>query len=208
MGGSDGSNTNTSLLVNVIVRVIFSFIAVFICWVPMRLLWKNRELAGTTLAVVVILLNLRDAINPLIWHDDDIEHWFRGYGWCDLQIYTVVPLQTLYAASVFCIMNNLASQVSLNRVTGLTSSEKRKKLIIQSLILFPVPLLEVILTYLVQIKRYDVSAVVGCSAAGVYYPNWIFLVFFLLPAPIFAFLAAVFASEFSFLQCVLGTMLI
>ena len=197
MDESGNGSTNTSLLVNVIIRVIFSFIAVGACWVPMRLLWKNRELAGTTLAIVVIILNLRDAINPLIWHNDDIEHWFRGYGWCDLQIYTVMPLQTLYAASVFCIMNNLASQVALNRVTGLTSSEKRRKFIFQSLILFPVPLLQVILTYFVQIKRYDISAVIGCSALGVYYPNWMFLVFFLLPAPIFAFLAAVFAGKYN-----------
>ncbi|KAJ9150659.1 Pheromone a factor receptor [Pleurostoma richardsiae] len=188
---ASSGTSSTSLLLNVIFRALFSLAAAAGCWVPMRLLWKNGELAGATFTVIVIIFNLFNAINCLIWHDDNINHWWKGEGWCDIQVYVTLPLETMYAACVLAIVRHIANQVALMRVTGLSGKEKRRKLIVQCLIIFPVPLVQVALTYLILAGRYSILAVVGCRP--IYAPSWLALVFFVLPCPIFALLAAYFA---------------
>lgn len=182
-----------STIANIFFRVLLNFGAAVSCWVPLRLFHKNGELAGASMAIAMSLLNFFYAANALLWPTNDIANWTKGYGWCDLQLILWVPLETLNAAAVCAVMQNIANQVSLLRASGLTSDEKRRKSFVQAVIILPVPALQVILYYFVIAMRYNISGIIGCQA--VFDPDWVFLVFFVLPCPMFAIAAAYFAGE-------------
>ncbi|KAK0673817.1 putative pheromone receptor [Cercophora samala] len=189
--GPDEPYTDPSLQVNLFFRVFLGLISLFITWVPARLLFRSGEFAGTVLCVITMILNFFTVVNALIWRDDNVEEWFAGYGWCDIQTYLKFGLDTAFNICLFEIMRGLASKVAMNRATALTSKERRRNRIISAAVIFTVPAVQMILTYFVAVGRYNVSTLVGC---GVYYfPNWIFLVFFILPTPIFSVGAAIMA---------------
>lgn len=190
VGGNYGPSNGQ--LVNIVFRCMLNFASGVACWVPMRLFYKNGELAGTTMVIAIAILNFYYFINTLIWPNDDIASWPKGYGWCDIQLASWVPVETLNAAAVCAILHNVSSQVSLMRASGLSGNEKRRKHLIQALIIFPIPVLQLVLYYFVIAIRYNISGIIGCQA--VFDGDWVFLVFYLLPCPVFAAIAAYFAA--------------
>lgn len=186
--------SNPSLEANLFFRVCLGILAPIACWVPMRLLWRNGEFSAAAFCIVTMILNFYYVVNALLWRDNNVQNWFAGYGWCDLQVYTIFALETVYSASVFSIMRNLANRVGLMRATSLTSKEKKRRNLVEGLVLLPAALVQVIVTYLVLAQRYNVSTLIGCTSA--YDTSWPFLVFFDLPSPIYAVGAAVYAGEF------------
>ncbi|KAK2604557.1 hypothetical protein N8I77_007475 [Diaporthe amygdali] len=189
VGGNYGPSTGQ--LLNIIFKCILHFGAVAACLVPLQLFSVSGELAGVVLVISSGIMNFYQFINALVWHNDDIANWPRGYGWCDVQLASACPLETLVAASICAILRNVANQISSLRATALTGNEKRRKNLVHALIIFPVPLLQGILYYFVIAVRYNISGIIGCQA--VYQTNWVFLVFFLLPCPIFALSAGYYA---------------
>lgn len=184
---------STGQLINIIFRCTLNLISAVACWMPMRLFYKNRELAGTTMVIAIAILNFYYFVNALIWPNNNIAGWSKGYGWCDIQLASWVPLETLNAAAVCAILHNVSNQVALMRASGLSGKEKRRKHLIQALIIFPIPVLQLILHYFVIAIRYNISGVVGCQA--VFDGDWVFLVFFILPCPMFSAVAAYFAGK-------------
>lgn len=150
-------------MVNIFFRILLNLAAAVSCWVSLRLFHKNGELAGASMVVVIVLLNFFYAVNALLWPTDDIFNWPKGYAWCDIQLVLWVPLETLNAVAVCAVMQNIANQVSLLRATELTCEEKRKKRIFQALILFPVPVLQIVLYYFFIAMRYNISGIIGCQ---------------------------------------------
>ena len=182
-------HTDPSIQVNLFFRITLGIVSIFISFVPARLLWWNGEFAATAFCVITAISNFLYVINALIWYDNNVETWWAGYGWCDVQVYIVFALQTCYNICLFEIMRGLASKVAARRIGALSASEKRRQHIISALIIFALPLLQVALTFFVMGRRYNVSTLAGCTA--VYDHNWVFLVFFVLPSPVFIFGAAV-----------------
>lgn len=191
VGGNYGPTTDQ--LLNIIFKSILHFAAVVACLVPMQLFYRSGELAGASLVISGAIMNLYHFTNTLTWHNDDIANWPRGYGWCDIQLASNVPLETLVAASTCAILRNVANQLSSLRATTLTGNEKRRKNLTHALIIFPVPLLQGILYFFVIGMRYNISGIIGCQA--VFQTNWVFLVFFLLPCPIFSLCAGYYAGK-------------
>ncbi|KAM7199822.1 pheromone receptor 1 [Rhypophila sp. PSN 637] len=187
--GPGAPYTDPSLQVNLFFRVSLGFTAIFVSLVPAKLLWLNGEFAATIFCLSTAISNFFYVVNALIWHDDNVETWSAGYGWCDLQVYFEFALQTSYNICLFEIMRGLASKVAVQRLGSLTAAEKRRQHIISAIVIFTLPVLQMVLTYFVLLRRYNVSTLAGCSA--VYDPNWIFLLFFVIPAPLFVFGAGV-----------------
>lgn len=189
----DDTGSSRGMIANIIFRFILNLGAAFACWIPMRLFYRNRELAGAAMVTATAILNFYYGVDSIIWPDNDVQAWFKGYGWCDIQLILWMPLETMNAAAICAVMQNIANQVSLMRASGLTGHEKRRKHIIQALIIFPMPALQATLYYFTIGMRYNISGIIGCQA--VFQNNWVFLVFFLLPCPMFAVAAAYFAGE-------------
>lgn len=192
--GPDPPYTYQALQVNLFFRVFLGIVSLFITWIPGRLLYRNGEFAGMMLCALAMTLNFFTIINALIWRNDDVETWYAGYGWCDLQAYILFPLHTAFNNSLLEVMRGLAAKCAIDRVTSLTSGEKQRQRIISALVIFAIPIIQLILTYPLAVGRYNVSTLVGC---GVYYmPNWLFLIFFVIPTPMFITGAAIMAGRF------------
>ncbi|KAK4043185.1 hypothetical protein C8A01DRAFT_32675 [Parachaetomium inaequale] len=190
--GPGAPYASPALQANLFFRVFLGIVSLFVTWVPARLLWRNGEFGGTVFCIMLLVLNLITVVNALIWRNNNVQTWWAGHGWCDIQTYTFFALHTAFNICMFEIMRSLASKVALNRTIKPTRSERRRQHIVSALIIFTVPVIQVILTYFSTVSRYNVSTLVGCSA--VYYPNWIYLVFYIIPTPVFAVLAAYMAG--------------
>jgi pheromone a factor receptor len=189
----EASYNTTQLTVNLVCRVVFATLANLACWVPMRLLWRNGEFAAVVFILAVMILNLDTAIMALIWSNDDVEHWWPGYIFCDIHAYWFQACSCLYATSHMAIMRNLANQIGMLRANPLTVREKRRKNLIQALIIFPVPIIQLAWIYPMTAQRYVIGTLVGCSWRVD--NSWPFVVFFMLPIPIFALGSATYGGE-------------
>lgn len=185
--------TNTPLHINLFFRVFLGILGNMCCWVPMRLLWKNGEFSASIYCVAVMTLNCYYIVNALIWRDDNVKEWYAGYGWCDLQMYTVFAIQTLYSACIFAIMRNLANKVGMMRATSLTAREKRRRNLFEALIIFPFPFLQVVMTYFVLAQRYNVSTLIGCT--NFYYRTWPYLIIYHIPTNAYTLLTVFYGGK-------------
>jgi len=107
------------------------------------------------------LSNLTLFINSVVW-DKNIVNWSPV--WCDITSRLVLATNVAIPATALCIQRRLYYIIS-DPVVTITKSEKRRSLIVDSLIGFGIPVLNMILTYIVQEHRYDIYEDVGCYPA-------------------------------------------
>jgi pheromone a factor receptor len=128
-----------NLGLNLFFRIFLGIVSSLACLVPAKLLWRNGELAAVAFCCVVVFFDWLYLINAIMWPSDNTSRWWDGRGWCDLQMYLILPMQTEFICCVFAVMRNLAQQVGLMRVWALTAREKRRHNIKQAILLFTVP---------------------------------------------------------------------
>ncbi|KAH7349483.1 pheromone receptor [Plectosphaerella cucumerina] len=167
------------------------FVAIFACLVPLRLLYRNKEFAAIVFVVNDLGLCLINTINALIWHDDNMDNWYTGFGWCDLHPYLYVPMMTLFTTSVLAHSRGMAEKVSLVRASPMTKRERRRNYLMQSLIMFPLPIVQLAWMYPLTAQRFVLTTLVGCDwrVDG----SWPWLTFFILPIPILSIIAGIYA---------------
>ncbi|KEY71881.1 hypothetical protein S7711_06022, partial [Stachybotrys chartarum IBT 7711] len=183
--------SSPSLAANLVLRVILSIIANIACIVPLRLLHRNGEFAAVIFIANVEVMNSFSVIYSLLWRDDNLDSWWPGYGLCDLHPYLRNVNLALYSTCLLAIIRNLAHQVGLTRVNPMTVGERRQRNLIQALIMFPLPLVQLAFIWPLTVQRYVVGTLVGCSWAA--QPAWPYLVFYVLPPVVFGFLTAGYA---------------
>ncbi|KAL6692637.1 pheromone A receptor domain-containing protein [Trichoderma pleuroticola] len=183
--------TTPSLTANLVCRVFFGILANLVCLIPLQLLYRNGEFAAVVFILNVELENLRNIVNALIWRNDDVESWWPGYGLCDVDAFLHNFCISIFATCLLAIMRNLAIQVGSLRANPPSRREKRRRNIIQALIIFPLPLVQVAWTYPLAQQRYYVGTLVGC-----YWPNasaWPSIVFEILPQAVVSLVTAGYA---------------
>ncbi|KAL7626636.1 hypothetical protein AAE478_003409 [Parahypoxylon ruwenzoriense] len=185
------STPDPGLLTNLILRVLFAIVGTILCWVPLRLLHRNGDFAAVVLIADVALMNIFTVINALTWRTDAWNNWWDGAGLCDLEVYLLAPLQTIYAACIFAIVRNLAQQVRPTRAAQMSSSERKRKTWVQAAIIFPVPLFQLLFTWFDLAQRYMIGTLIGCLA--VYDNSWPHIVVFDVPSPVFVVASVPFA---------------
>lgn len=190
--------TTPSLTANLVCRVFFGLIASIVCLVPLRNLYKHGEFAASVFITTTVLKNVFTIVNALIWRNNDIENWWPGYGLCDVTPYLQHFVTLLFITCLLAIVRNLAHQVGLLRANPLTAKERRRRNWGQALIMFPFPMLQVILTWFLTFQRYVVGTLVGCSWTG--YPTWVYIVFFIAPPLVAGTITAGYASKRSTLS--------
>ncbi|GAO16894.1 hypothetical protein UVI_02046660 [Ustilaginoidea virens] len=188
--------SNPALAANLVCRTVLALLANLVCLVPLRQLYRNGEFAAVVFILNVELKNLETVVNSLLWRDDDTASWWPGYGWCDADAYLHNLSIGLFVTCLLAIVRNLAQRVGLMQATALTARQKRRRNVIQALIIFPLPIIQLALTWPITAQRYLVATLIGCN--WIPHPSWPYLVFFVLPPPIFAILTAGYASRLSF----------
>ncbi|POR37954.1 Pheromone a factor receptor [Tolypocladium paradoxum] len=193
---SDPPYTTTSLTANLILRVLLALVGNIVCLVPLHLLHRNGEFAAVVFILNNMAVNLETVVMSLIWRDDDLQSRWPGYGLCDVDAYLHNASQSLYVTCLLAIMRNLAQQVGMLRANSLTAKERRVRNLIQALIMFPLPILQLAMTWLITTERYDVGTLIGCT--WVPHASWPNLAFFILPPVVVAFVTAVYAVKVYF----------
>jgi pheromone a factor receptor len=188
-----GPYTTPSLTANLVFRVLLSFVTSIVCLVPLRILYRNGEFAAVVLILVLLLKNLETIVDSLLWRDNDMDSWWSGYGLCDIDPYFQHFAIGLFATCLLTIMRNLAQQVGLLRASPMTTKEKRRRNMMQSLIMFPLPVLQVALTWPLTMQRYAVGTLVGCLY--MVYPTWLYMVFFVLAPTVVTVLTTFYAGK-------------
>lgn len=186
--------TTPALTANLVLRIVLAILGNLVCLAPLRLLWRNSELAAVIFIVNVELRNLQTVVFALIWPNDDVDNWWPGYGLCDGSAYFQNFTIALFATCMLAITRNLAHQVGLMRAHPLTVKEKRRRNIVQALIMFPLPIIQLAFTWFVTAQRYAIAPLVGCT--WVAYSAWPFLVFFVLAPVIVSLMTVGYASKF------------
>lgn len=184
--------TNPNLTANLVVRVVLGVIANLVCLVPLRLLYRNGEFAAVVFIIVVEIKNIFTIVMALIWRNDNMESWWPGYGLCDIQQHVYNGCAGIYVTCLLAIMRNLAHQVGILRANPLTLREKRRRNLIQALIIFPLPIVQLTFTWPLAAQRYMVGTLMGCNWVPA--PTWPFLVFFIIAELAISVVAAIYAG--------------
>ncbi|CAM1505352.1 Fc.00g109890.m01.CDS01 [Cosmosporella sp. VM-42] len=186
-----GTYTTPALTANLVFRVLLGLLANIVSLIPLRHLYRNGEFAAVVFIVNIEIKNLDIIVNALIWRNDNTESWWPGWGLCDVEPYLRNFMIGLYVTCLLAIMRNLAQQVGLMRANPLTVREKRRRNLVQALIMFPLPIVQMAWVWPLTGQRYVVGTLVGCS--WVSYPAWPYVVFFVLAPVIVALITAGYA---------------
>ncbi|KAJ4312354.1 hypothetical protein N0V84_009968 [Fusarium piperis] len=181
VAGEAEAITTPALTANLVCRVLLATLANIICLVPLKHLYRNSEFAAVVFLLNIEVTNLDTIVNALIWRNDDTDSWWPGYGLCDLSPYIHNFNIALFVTCLLAMMRNLAQQVGLLRANPLTVREKRRRHLVQALIIFPLPTIQLCWVWPLTAQRYVVGTLVGCS--WVASPSWPYIVFF-VTAPV------------------------
>ncbi|RSL65640.1 hypothetical protein CEP54_004158 [Fusarium duplospermum] len=191
VAGEAEAITTPALTANFICRVLLATLANIICLVPLKNLFRNSEFAAVVFILNIEVTNLDTIVNALIWRNDDTDSWWAGYGLCDLSPYIHNLNIALFVTCLLAMMRNLAQQVGLLRANPLTVREKRRRHLVQALIIFPLPIIQLCWVWPLTAQRYVVGTLVGCS--WVASPSWPYIVFFVIAPVVIAIMTSGYA---------------
>lgn len=106
---------------------------------------------------------LNQFVNSVVWSNDAIN---RAPVWCDISTRVTIGAAVGIPLSSFCIIRRLHS-ISRVQVVAVTHYEKRRAILVDTLICVLLPMIEMALAYIVQGHRFDIFEEVGCFP-GVY----------------------------------------
>jgi pheromone a factor receptor len=151
--------------VNAVVLPIFSILAILCTILPVRQFWISRNFPAFNIILVNDLLCLQYCANAVIWRTDNINQWFNGYIYCDIQVATRFPLTVSLAFSLLRLTRTLANALDGKHMDFVdTEARMKRKLVLDILWCWTVPLLQTALSFLIMSGRYDIQAVYGCLA--------------------------------------------
>ncbi|KAL9133839.1 MAG: hypothetical protein Q9175_004975 [Cornicularia normoerica] len=151
---------------NAVALPILALITLIIDTPPFVWHIKNRNLAASSLVIWVIICNLMNFINPLIWPTDNIQHWWHGQILCDIEIKLQMAANFGVVGSMACIMRNLAKALDPEQTTlSPSKAQRRRQTIIHCLFCFGGSIYVMLIHYVVQPNRYYIYAISGCTSS-------------------------------------------
>ena len=151
---------------NAIAVPILAFITLIIDTAPFVWHIRNRNLGASSLVFWVIISNLMNFINPLIWPTDNIQQWWHGQIFCDIEIKFMMAANFGVVGSMACIMRNLAKALDTEQTNlSLSKAQRRRQTIVNCLFCFGGPIYVMLIHYIVQPNRYYIFAISGCTSS-------------------------------------------
>ena len=127
---------------------------------------RNRNLAASSLVFWVIISNIMNFVNPLIWPTDNIQQWWHGGIFCDVEIKLMMAADFGVRGSLVCIMRNLARALDTETtILSLDKSHRHRQTIIDCLFCFGGSIYVMLIHYVVQPNRYYIFAIAGCTSS-------------------------------------------
>jgi pheromone a factor receptor len=188
---STGENTIYS---TAIIFSVLSWLSWLLCIAPLIWHFSQRNVAAGSLVLWIILTNFSLGINPMIWPRDNVEEWWNGVVWCDINVRIQVGAQGGLGASMVMILRRLAKVMDTRNITVVPNRSSRiKGQLVELVWCWGYPLILVLLYIPVQSVRYNIWGIEGCISA--YRPTWQSLVLSAMWAPITMTVAVYYAGN-------------
>ncbi|KAF2181807.1 STE3-domain-containing protein [Zopfia rhizophila CBS 207.26] len=159
------------------------------------LIWHLSQcnVAAWSLMLWIVLVNISNGINALIWPRDNLAEWWDGNGLCDVEARILVGASVALPAAVTLIMRKLARVMDTRNMT-ITSSRKHRirESVLEALWCWAMPALMMLVYYVVQPFRYFIFSIGGCQSA--FDSSWPSVVLVYMWCPIIMFFAAYYAG--------------
>jgi pheromone a factor receptor len=125
---------------------------------------RHRNVGATSVTLLAILANIINFLNAVIWPHDNVETWFSGVGYCDIQVKLQAVMQTAFPAALFCILRQLATVLDTRKAKWATSATReRREFVVDLVICGGVPWLQAFFAFVVQPARFFVIGMAGCQ---------------------------------------------
>ncbi|KAL6308811.1 pheromone A receptor-domain-containing protein [Sparassis latifolia] len=170
-----------------------AFLAAILVLVPLPSHWRARNVSTISMIAWLAVVNVILGVNAIVWANN-VE--IQLVSWCDIVIRVSVGSNLALPAACFCLCMHLERVASV-RIIHATQSDKRKRMIIDLLLCFGVPMIYIGVYYVIQGHRFDIVENFGCRAETYVSIPEFFL--FRLPPILFSLGTFVFAG-LAFLQ--------
>ncbi|SLM41278.1 GPCR fungal pheromone mating factor, STE3 [Lasallia pustulata] len=162
---------------------LLSFITLVLNVPPLVWHTKNHNLAASTLVFWIILCNLFNFINALLWPTDNLTSWWNGVGLCDIEVKLITASTVGIVGSLACIMRNLAAVLDTSNTVLMPSrAQRRRRIVFDSIFCIAFPVYMIIIHYIVQPSRYYIFAISGCTPS--FDNSWVSIVLCFIWPPI------------------------
>lgn len=179
----------------VILFSVLGWLSWLLCVPPLIWHFSQRNVAAGSLILWIILLNFSLGINPIIWPRDNVEEWWNGVGWCDINVRIQIGALGGCGASTVMILRKLAKVLDTRNITVSSSrSSKLKGQLVELAWCWVYPLILILLYIPVQSVRYNIYAIEGCISA--YRPTWKAVVLNIMWPPITMTVALYYAGKY------------
>lgn len=144
---------------------LLSFFAILLSIPPIVWHARNRNMGPAFLILWLIVLNSCNFLNALIWPQDNLNDWWKGKIYCDIQVRLIIGgTYGGLPGAVLCIMKALARVLDPKRtVVNSSPMDRRRQYVMDGLLCLGLPLLFMMTLYVVHAYRYYVVGVIGCD---------------------------------------------
>ena len=147
-----------------IVLATFSLLNILLDLPPFIFHTRAHNVAASSLVLWILLMNLFDLTNAILWPTDAINHWFSGTGLCDIEVKLFVGAQVGQLGALICIMQELSRVLDTDNMrVGQTREEERRKKVWEVVMCWLIPGLLMLCHYVVQPTRYSIFGINGCA---------------------------------------------
>ena len=169
-----------------------AIISLILCSPPLTWHIRNRNLAASALVFWIMLENIFNFVNPLIWPTDRMTTWWHGYGLCDMETKLTIASNIGFPASLLCVIRYLAMILDTkNTVLRSGKGYKSRQLLIEGAFCFGLPVGMMLMHLVVQDTRYYIFAIVGCVPS--YDDSWVSILLIHIWGPVLSLIAGCYA---------------
>ena len=160
-----------------IVAPALSLLGLTLCIPPMIWHASNRNWGASFLVAYVMYGDLVNILNALIWPTDDVDSWWNGAVFCDIQVKLSLATQIGMPGALLCIFRSLALAMDVNKSALIPSrGERLRNKTVNVLFCLGLPVLAMVVHFIVQGTRYYIFAVAGCNPSmDQSWPSYVFL---------------------------------
>jgi pheromone a factor receptor len=124
---------------------------------------QSRNLTASVLIVWIVLENVFNVINPLLWPTKDFVNAWDGVGLCDVESKFRLAASIGDVGALVCICRHLAGILNTEQIVLIPSpAQRRRRIAIEMALCFGFPVYMMIAGYIVQSGRYYIFAIAGC----------------------------------------------
>ncbi|KAH9919595.1 GPCR fungal pheromone mating factor [Fomitopsis serialis] len=135
-----------------------SFAAAVLVIIPLPAHVRARNVATIAISLWLFAVNLAQGINTLAWADNvEVKHVV----WCDIATRLFIGSNIALPAACLALCMHL-ERIASARMVQITEADKRRRMLIDSVLCFGLPAVYMGLYYVVQGHRFDIIENLGC----------------------------------------------